>query len=67
MPTFDEDDIPKLHWFIYETIWESTDITNKNKQIAQFIGSLRKIYLTWYMNFNENQSKYKNNLGILRH
>ena len=43
-------------------IWEVVDITNENKQVDQFVGSLIKRYLTWYMNFNENQSKSKNEI-----
>lgn len=60
IPTFEGDDDPKSHRFICETIWEVVDITDKNKQTTQFTSSLRKIDLTWYMKFNENQSKSKN-------
>ena len=31
-----------------------------NKQVSQFVLSLSKTDLTWYINFNENQSKSKN-------
>lgn len=62
IPTFEGDDDPRHHWFIYETIWEATNITNEKKQITQFVRYLRKRALTWYMNFNENQSKSKNEI-----
>ena len=26
----------KRHWFIHEMIWDSIDITNETKQMAQF-------------------------------
>lgn len=60
--TFEDDDDPRHHWFICETICEDTNITNKNKQIAQFMTLLRKRDLTWYMNFDKNQSKSKNDI-----
>ena len=43
-------------------IWEATDIADENKQVSQFFNSLRKWDLTWYMNFNENQSKLENEI-----
>jgi hypothetical protein len=62
IPTFKGDEDPRRHWIIYETIWDVVDIIDENKKITQFIESLRKIALTWYMNFNENQSKSKNDI-----
>ena len=55
LPIFEGDDDLKHHWFIFENIWDIVDITEKNKQIAQFVRSLRKRALTCYMNYIENQ------------
>ena len=40
-------------------MWDTTDITDEDKQIAQFVGALRKRALTWYMNFIESQNRSK--------
>ena len=40
-------------------MWDTTDVTDEDKQIAQFVGALRKRALTWYMNFTESQNKSK--------
>ena len=40
-------------------MWDASDITDEDKQIAQFVGTLRKRVLTWYMNFMENQTRTK--------
>ena len=37
-------------------MWDIADVTNEDKQIAQFALTLRKRALTWYMNFTENQN-----------
>ena len=62
IPIFEGDEDPRCHYFIFETIWDATSITKKNKKIVEFTGSLRKKSLTWYMNFNENQEKFKNDI-----
>lgn len=46
IPIYEGDKDPKCHWFICETIWDASDITNKAKQIPQFSGALRKRALT---------------------
>ena len=38
---------------------DATDITDENRQITQFAGTLRKRALTWYMNFMESQNRSK--------
>ena len=40
-------------------MWDAVDVTDENKQIAQFAGALRKRALTWYMNFMESQNRSK--------
>ena len=50
-------DDPKRHCFIYERMWEVTDMTNNDKKIAQFVGALKKKALTWYMNFIQNHPR----------
>ena len=40
-------------------MWDTTDVMDEDKQIAQFAGALRKRALTWYMNFTESQNKSK--------
>ena len=47
---------------ICETIWEVANIKNTNNKVMQFAGSLRKMNLTWYKNFNQNQTKTKNKI-----
>ena len=37
-------------------MWDAADVTDENRQIAQFAGALRKRALTWYMNFTESQN-----------
>ena len=44
---------PRKHWFICEIIWDTVHVTDKEKQMAQFIGGLRKTTLTWYINCKE--------------
>lgn len=53
LPIYEGDEDPIWHWFICETIWDVANIVDENKQLAQFIGALRKRALNWYMNFNE--------------
>lgn len=43
-------------------MWDATDVTDDDKKIAQFASALRKIALTWYMNFIENQAISKDNI-----
>lgn len=51
IPIYEGDEDPERQWFICETIWDTTDITNEAKQMAQFVGGLHKISLTCYMNY----------------
>ena len=50
------------NWFIYEIIWDVTAVTNENKKIAPFDGALMKRALTWYMNFTEHETRFKNDI-----
>ena len=43
-------------------MWDATDITDEDKQIAQFVGASRKRALTWYMNFTESQNRSKSEI-----
>ena len=43
-------------------MWDTTDVTDEDKQITQFAGALRKRALTWYMNFIENQERTKDEI-----
>ena len=40
-------------------MWDAVDVMDENRQITQFVGTLRKRALTWYMNFIESQNKSK--------
>jgi len=62
LPLYEVDEDPKRHWIVCEKIWDATDITNKAKQLAQFVGALRRRALTWFMNFTENRSKSKSDI-----
>ena len=53
---YEGEEDPRLHWFIYERMWDAANVTDDDKQIAHFAGALRKRALTWYMNFTENQT-----------
>ena len=37
-------------------------MTNDDKEIAQFVGALKKRALTWYMNFTKNQARSKDDI-----
>ena len=63
IPIFEGDEDPRHYWFIHETIWDVANIADENKKISQFVGVLSKRALTWYMNFNENHTKSKNNIS----
>lgn len=45
---------PRRHWFVYEILWDVADVTDDDKNIAQFPGTLTKKALTSYMNFTKN-------------
>ena len=45
-------------------MWDATDIIDEDKQIAQFVGTLRKRVLTWYMNFTESQNRSKAEIKV---
>ena len=34
IPIYEGDEDPKCHWFICETIWDTTDMIDEAKQIA---------------------------------
>ena len=53
IPLYEGDEYPKRHWFICESRWEANDITSEDHQMAQFVGALQKIALTWYMTYIE--------------
>ena len=55
IPIFEGDEDPWRHWFICETIWAANDGDNEEKKIHQFVAGLRKIALTWFMNYTNNQ------------
>jgi hypothetical protein len=59
IPIYEGEEDPRQHWFICERMWDAADITDENRQIAQFAGALRKRVLTWYMNFTESQNRSK--------
>ena len=59
IPIYEGEEDPGCHWFICERMWDATDVTDEDKQITQFAGTLRKIALTLYMNFMENQNRSK--------
>ena len=40
-------------------MWDAANVTDEDKQIAQFAGALRKRALTWYMHFTESQNRSK--------
>jgi len=52
---YEGDEDPKWHWFIYKKFWDASDITNEDKQMAHFGVSLQSRYLTWFMNYADNQ------------
>ena len=37
--------------------WEANQVTDEDRQMAQFAGALRKRALTWYMTFSKRQPK----------
>ena len=57
IPLYEGDEEPRRHWFICELTWEANQVTDKDRQMAQFTGSLRKRALTWYMTFLERQTR----------
>ena len=59
IPIYEGEEDPRRHWFICEQMWDVAEVTDENRQIAQFAGTLRKRALTWYMNFTESQNRSK--------
>ena len=57
IPLYEGDEDPRRHWFICESTWEANQVTDEDRQMAQFIGALRKMALTWYMTFLERQPR----------
>ena len=43
-------------------MWNAANITDGDKKISQFVGTLRKRVVTWYMNFTKNQSRTKDEI-----
>ena len=37
--------------------WEANQVTDEDRQMAQFVDALRKRALTWYMTFSERQPR----------
>lgn len=62
LPLYEGDEDPKLHWFIYERIWDAIDITDEAKRMEQFIGALRTRELTWFMNFIKKHTQTKDEI-----
>ena len=62
IPIYDCDKYRECHWFICETIWDAFNVTNEDKQIVEFIGTLRKRALTWYLNFTKNKIRYRSGI-----
>jgi hypothetical protein len=40
IPLYEGDEDPKRHWFMCEKLWDVADITDEDKQMAQFRASL---------------------------
>ena len=59
IPIYEGEEDPRRHWFVRERMWDTTEVTDENRQIAQFVGASRKRALTWYMNFTESQNRSK--------
>ena len=57
IPLYEGDEDPRRHWFIYELTWEANQVTDKDRQMAQIAGALRKRELTWYMTFSKRQPR----------
>lgn len=55
MHVYGGDEDLKLHWFICEKSWDVANMTNEDKQMAQFDTSIRANALTWLMNFTKNK------------
>ena len=53
IPLYEGDEDPRWHWFVCESTWEANQVTDEDRQMAQFAGALRKRALTWYMTFSE--------------
>lgn len=62
IPTYEGDDDPRRHWFVYERMWDATNVTDDDKKIEQFVGALRKRDITRYMNFTKNQARIKDKI-----
>ena len=59
---YEGDEDPMHNCFIYGKFWDATDITDKEKQIAQFGATLRARYLKWFMNYTNNQQCSKEDI-----
>lgn len=46
IPLYEGDEGPKKHWFVCEKFWTANDITDEDKQMAQFTATLQKRALT---------------------
>ena len=62
IPIYEGDEDPKIHWFICEKFWDAKNITDEDKQMAQFGATLQHCALTWFMNYTENQNRSKSDI-----
>ena len=53
IPLYEGNKDPRGHWSICESTSEANQVTSEERQMAQFVGSLRKRELTWYMIYTE--------------
>ena len=53
IPLYEGDEDPRRHWLVCESTWEANQVTDEDRQMAQFTGALRKMELTWYMTFSK--------------
>jgi len=59
IPIYEGDEDTKWKWFVCEIFWDATDITDEDKKMTQFGLALQARALTWFMNFNDNQRRLK--------
>jgi hypothetical protein len=50
---------PDQHWFLYEAIWMTKNITNEVVKINQFSTTLRDRALSWYMKLVQGLAQSK--------
>lgn len=64
IPIYKGDDDLGIHWFICKIMWDAINVTDDDEKIAQFVVSLRKRALTWYMNSIDNHTRTKDERNI---